>query len=212
MLSDLKKVAVIVGLTAISSSAIAETATDTIEVYAGLAPVLELVCSDVKFGVWRVPTRTGGGVTTITLSDNDSAEAGGDTTGVALVNLTRNPAAQPAAGSCAFTGSAATAGDTAMAVSMAATEATTGAGTLTSGTMVSDRDEDYGVGISFPVLAAGLGFTLSFPTTTAIDANGAGSFKIAGVLTIPETIVPNNYGAYKQNGTITVTVNDGVGD
>ncbi|MFU8785590.1 hypothetical protein, partial [Aliidiomarina sp.] len=34
----------------------AETASDTIEVYAGLAPVLELTCTDVHFGVWRVPT------------------------------------------------------------------------------------------------------------------------------------------------------------
>lgn len=188
----------------------AETATDTIDVYAGLAPVLELVCSDVKFGVWRVPTRTEGGVTTITLSDDNTTAVATNTTNVALSGAA---IAQPAAGSCAFTGSAGAAGETAMDVSMATTvtSASTAAGELTGGTMIAATSNEYAA-LDAATTAAALGFELSFPTTTAVDSNGAGSFKIAGVLTIPETIVADNYGGYKQDGTITVTIDDGVGD
>lgn len=189
-----------------ATNAAAETASDTIEVYAGLAPVLELTCSDVKFGVWRVPTRTEGGVTTITLSDDNTTAVATNTTNVALSSA---EIAQPAAGSCAFTGSAVATGETAMGVSMAATEATTGAGTLTAGTLIAAANNVY-ADINGASAGAALEFTLNFPTTTAVDSNGAGSFKIAGVLTIPETIVADNYGGYKQNGTITVTIDDGV--
>lgn len=190
----------------------AETATDTIDVYAGLAPVLELICTDVKFGVWRIPVRSLNGTTTITLTNNAGATehaVGGNDTGVSLSDAA---AAAPALGSCAFTGSVATEGAETMGVTMATTVtgATMAGGSLTGGTMVSAADNEYVAGLSFPVTAAALGFTLSFPQLTAVDANGEGSFKIAGVLTIPETIVPNNYGGYKQDGTITVTINDEV--
>ena len=194
-----------------ASNAAAETATDSVEVYAGLAPVLELVCTDVKFGVWRVPVRDEGGTTTITLAENDDATVGGpNVTGVALSNAA---GAEPAAGSCAFTGSGATAGADAMSVSMTTTVvgATAADGSLTGGSMIAAANNEY-AGLDAPDTAATLEFTLSFPTATAIDENGAGSFKIAGVLTIPEDIVTDNYGGYKQDGTINVTIDDGFGD
>lgn len=189
----------------------AETATDTIEVYAGLAPVLELICTDVKFGVWRIPVRSSNGTTTITLTDNAGATeyaVGGNSTGVAKSAAAE---AAPTLGSCTFTGSVATEGSETMGVSMATTVtgASVASGSLTDGSMIAAADNDY-AGLDGADTAAALEFELSFPGLTAVDENGAGSFKIAGVLTIPEDIVTANYGGYKQNGTITVTINDDV--
>lgn len=211
-----KKVTAIATMVAagFATNVAAETASDNINVYAGLAPVLELMCSDVKFGVWRVPvgSRTGG-ATTITLTDGGSGATefaiGGSTTGVAVSGAAE--AAAPALGSCAFTGSVADAGETAMGVSMATTvtgASTDDVGSLTGGTMVAAGADEY-AGLAAPeTVNTGLGFTLSFEPATAISVSGEGSFKIAGILTIPDNIVAGNYGGYKQDGTITVTIND----
>ncbi|WP_404400533.1 hypothetical protein LG288_11090 [Idiomarina seosinensis] len=40
-----------------SGKAAAETATDDVQVYAGLSAVLKIECTDLNFGVWRVPLR-----------------------------------------------------------------------------------------------------------------------------------------------------------
>ena len=84
MLANLKKVLVIVGLTAVSGSAIAETATDTIEMHAGLVAAITFSCTDLYFRVRRVSPANivadhhGGyvseGVHTVTFNDT----AGGD--------------------------------------------------------------------------------------------------------------------------------------
>jgi len=74
--------------------AAAETATDTIDVYAGLAPVMELSCSDVNFGVWRVPTGTrSGGATTVALAtDSTTSITAGSSTNIALSANYEDPA------------------------------------------------------------------------------------------------------------------------
>lgn len=90
----------------------AETATDTVEVYAGLAPVLEMTCSDVNFGVWRVPTGDRSGTTTVTLDASSVATAtvtGGSTADTA-VSLSGDYAIA-AAGTCNVTGSTVTSGN-----------------------------------------------------------------------------------------------------
>ena len=66
----IKKTAVALAMlaTAGSSSVFAATTTANIDATAGLQPVLSVTCTPVKFGVWRIPTRSSGGTTTITLS------------------------------------------------------------------------------------------------------------------------------------------------
>ena len=193
-----------------SGKAAAETATDDVEVYAGLAPVLELVCSDVKFGVWRVPVRTSGDVTLITLTADNVVAVTGNAAGVAKSEAND---AEPAAGNCTFTGSSAEASEDGMVVTMVVggSQASVADGNLTNGAMVPTANNEY-AGLLMPVSSASLGFSLSFPQSAAIGSDGSGSFKITGILTIPETIIAANYGAYKQAGVISVTIDDSVGD
>ncbi|WP_404400527.1 hypothetical protein LG288_11075 [Idiomarina seosinensis] len=194
-----------------ATNAAAETATDTIDVYAGLAPALELTCNSVKFGVWRVPVRSSGGVTTINLNDDGSSNATTTTaTNTDKVALKTDTDSQPELGQCSFTGSSAPESATGMAISFATSSSAAGtasAGAVADGTMIAAPNNEYADidGASTP---AALVYDLSFPTTTAIASDGTGSFVIEGVLTIPETIAIANYGAYKQDGTITVTIDD----
>ncbi|MGL5369918.1 MAG: hypothetical protein ACRDBF_02660, partial [Plesiomonas shigelloides] len=50
----------------LSGQASAQPSSDTVDAYAGIAPTLELTCSDVNFGVWRMSTGTRGGATIVT--------------------------------------------------------------------------------------------------------------------------------------------------
>ena len=207
MLSSLKKAVVVVGFSAVSASAIAETATDTVEVYAGLESVLKLECSDINFGVWRVPTGIRSNSTTVYLAENGDTEAkvsnnegAAADTAVSLSMIYDTPSASTCTvtgsqvGGEAITGTASFLGDS-------------GSGQLVPGT--------YTGATNYPAAAitdAGLfGFTyvLSFSQTAVpIAADGTATFTISGRMNIPSPVATNNYGAYKSLNTVSIQFDD----
>ena len=204
MLSSLKKVAVVVGFSAVSANAMAETATDTIEVYAGLAPALELTCSDVHFGVWHVPTGNRGGATNITLTRENDALAGDNAGRMALSENTAFNG--PQAGSCNVTGSSATTGN-GQAILVGESPQQTVSGTLAAIANVSDYK--FGT-ISIPSGGAGtMAYTLGVSNRhPPISETGTASFSIVGVLTIPNNITSDWFGGYKSSAPHLVQFDD----
>ncbi len=181
----------------LATTAQAETASTTVQVFAGLAPVIQLTCTDVNFGTWRVPTGAGA-VTTITLDGaSDIAIAAGAITNVAL-STTRNTSAN---GVCTVTGSLKTAGN--------------GAATLTGGTASFSANTGSTGFMDESVTAPNtaletLGYVLALSSTTPAISAGGASFKIGGVMTIPVGLVSANYGDYKAP-TVTVSFDDANG-
>jgi len=186
----------------LATTAQAETANTTVEVYAGLASVMELTCSDVNFGVWRVPTgtRTGSssGATTITLNDADSATVtAGSSDKVALSNAWT----APKTGTCNVTGSARTDG---------------GSGTASLSDASGNFATSVGTGFenesidapSTPLSEGSFTYALTLSSTTPeISGTGTSAFTIQGTMSIPDNLVADNYGGYK-SADITVTFDD----
>ena len=183
-----------------SSNSFAETASDTVDAKAGIQPAMELVCTDVSFGVWRIPARTGA-ATTITLDKGTGdVAATGNTTRVA--QSTANASWLHNRGTCTLSGSTAANG-AAVTISMTGNNAMPfdAANATTTGF----------VGLNAPTTAVtGMQATLDAPATVTLGAGGTATFYIGGVLTIPGTISANNYGGYKTTTSATVTANDGV--
>lgn len=195
-----------------ASNVTAETATDTVDVYAGLAPSLELTCTDVHFGVWRVPVRDGGGSTTVTLTAGTfntgnstfptSEAVTGNDTGVALSSNFD----EPQVGTCLVSGSAAADGTTGTAslpdLSGAALAPITDVADYVFGTINIPTSSD-------PDL---LPFSLTLSSTSPTINSGETQFAIAGAVTLPANITVGQYGGYKYSDSVVVTFNDGVGD
>ena len=201
-MNKLSKIAAAVAVLAAfaSTNTFAETASDTVDAKAGIQPAMELVCTDVSFGVWRIPARTGA-ATTITLDKGTGdVVASGNTSRVA--QSTANASWLHNRGTCTLSGSTAAngasvtitmSGNTAMPFD-AANSTTTGF-----------------AGLNAPTTAVtGMQATLDAPATVTLGAGGSATFYIGGVLTIPGTISANNYGGYKTTTSATVTANDGV--
>ena len=193
----IKKTAVALAMlaTAGSSSVFAATTAANIDATAGLQPVLSMTCTPVKFGVWRVPVRSTGGTTTITLSTtSDTAAPSGNTNGG--VAMSAAAAFLSARGLCTVVGSTA-ADATAMTITL----------TASATSMGSDGASVY-TGLGAPTTAAtGMSTILSAPSTSAITNSGT-TFYVGGTLTIPQTIVAGNYGAYKTTTPVVITVDD----
>lgn len=180
-----------------ATGAQADTASDSVDAKAGLQPALELSCTDVSFGVWRVPIRSAGGATTITLdASNDTVAASVNTTRVA--QSTSHASWTHSRGECTVAGSTA-ADNTNADVSISGATAMPFTATDAAGTGF--------VGLAAPGTAAALAANLTVPATTKITS-GASSFYVGGVLTIPQNIVSGNYGGYKTTESATVTVDD----
>ena len=201
-MNKLSKIAAAVAVLAAfaSTNTFAETASDTVDAKAGIQPAMELVCTDVSLGVWRIPARTGA-ATTITLDKGTGdVVASGNTSRVA--QSTANASWLHNRGTCTLSGSTAAngasvtitmSGNTAMPFD-AANSTTTGF-----------------AGLNAPTTAvSGMQATLDAPATVTLGAGGSATFYIGGVLTIPGTISANNYGGYKTTTSATVTANDGV--
>jgi hypothetical protein len=182
-----------------------DTVSATVNAKAGLSPVLSLTCSDVNFGVWRVPVRSAGGTTTISLdvSANTSAGAttptvGGNTTNVAAASGYEVPEASI----CTVNGSN----------NVSSTIQTT----IANNTGLSFGPSTHN-NLKNPNTAAALTADLALKGAgVAIGATGSGTFRVIGVLTIPETIAEVNYGGYStrsggndgEGNAATVTVTD----
>lgn len=193
----IKKTAVAAALLAAAgaSPVFALTTTADINATVGLQPVLLLTCTPVKFGVWKIPARSGGGTTSVTLTTgSDTAVASGNTSGGVALSATAGYTS--ARGVCSLIGSSAP-DATLMTISLSASSASLG----------SDGASAY-VGLAAPATAVtGLSTVLTAPTNSAITT-GSAVFYVGGVLTIPDTIVAGNYGAYKTGTPVTITVND----
>ncbi|MBN2644308.1 MAG: hypothetical protein JXR59_02420 [Desulfuromonadaceae bacterium] len=166
-----------------AGTAVAETTTDTIDVYAGVSSVMELNCTDLNYGVWIVPTGSRGNTTVVTLtSDNNTSITSGSSTGIAL---SANYAA-PAASSCTVTGSTAADGTTGQ-VNF------TGTGTFVANTGGTGFNAE-----SIPAPSAALTtfyYALAHTTPTAMSS-GATSFTVHGTINIPDGLTTANYGGY----------------
>ncbi len=179
----------------ISTGAMAESVTSSIDAKAGLQPALEMTCTPLSFGVWRVPVRTGTGVTTITLDAGaNSVTAGGELNRVAKSS---NGAWIHNKGVCTVSGSRA-ADNTLASITV----------NSSSGTNMAF----IGDAASFTSLAAAntpadLRATLDVPTSSTFQT-GATTFNIGGVLTIPGTIIAANYGGYKTSTAASITAAD----
>ena len=193
MLVGLVVVALSLGL--FVGQAAAETATDTVDVYAGLAPVMEMSCEDVNFGVWRVPTASRSGANTVTLSDAGATAVTGTGTSTNIA-LSSNWLA-PQAGSCTVTGSTAVNGTVGVVAISSAT-----------GSFVGNDDSGFEAeGIAEAVTVVS-GFTYELASTTPVGmVAGATSFTLHGTMEIPDSLIAANYGGY-QSPSITVTYTD----
>jgi len=166
---------------------------------AGLAPLTNVVCDGVNFGVWRVPVRTSGGSTVIglTVSANNAA---GTTSSVLTGNVTNVGSASgynaPEAGTCRVTG--------------ATTISTTLPTSISNNVGLAFTSSNH-ESLRTPNVLAALSATLSLGGVgVVIDATGAGSFRVIGDLTIPQAIIANNYGGYITSTSATVSVTDAV--
>ena len=166
-----------------AGTAAAETATDTVDVYAGLAPVLELSCTDVNFGVWRVPTGDRGDTNTITLAANNNTTVQGSGMSTRIALSTTYNSEPPFAGSCTVAGS--NAADDAEGSAFLS---------VTSGTLIGTTGNSYSSQNTAPTDAAILTYTLAVSDATPAISSGAASFNITGVMTIPQVLVVANYG------------------
>lgn len=190
-------VAVSLGL---SQTALADTATDELEITAGLTEALTLSCDTaLSFGITRLGDldRGGSNETTITVAAADgSISVGGTDTGVT--------AGSGQAGECNISGSSAA--QNADVMVQIGGEDVGNASTTLNG----DNDAFSGLGEPTPALSLGVaGFELD-PVTPQIDGNGAATFNIGATLTIPGTVIEANLGGYSNE--VTISVDDGFGD
>jgi hypothetical protein len=156
---------------------------------AGLLPVLQLVCTDIDFGVWRVQTRDSVQASTVELDDKDTTTLGGQAVGLSKANTTR----QPVAGTCTVSGSQAGNGQK-IKVSLAS-----------AADLDFDGSNDSDLGR--PNAAATMRANFSVPNTVTVNG-GSGSFKVWGKLTVPARIIRENYGAYVSIAPVQVQVID----
>jgi len=176
-----------------------QVVTASVNARAGLAALTAVTCDDVNFGVWRVPTRTTGGSTLITLTVSANNASG--TTSAAVTGNSTNVGT--ASGYIAAT---------------AATCTVTGA-TNVSATLPTAITNNVGLAftssthetLTAPTTLSALTATLTLGGTgVVIDSTGSGSFRVVGVLTIPQAIVSANYGGYRTSTSATVSVTDSV--
>lgn len=207
MPKNIKYVSLVACLVGFSSSTIAETATDTIDVYAGLADVLKLECSDINFGVWRVPTGNRSNSTTVFLAANGDTEAkvsnsegAAADTAVSLSTIYDTPSAS----TCTVTGSQV--GGEGITGTAAYVD-DSGSGQLVPGTYTGAAN--YPAAASTDVGLFGFSYILSFSQTAVpIAADGTATFTISGRMNIPNNVATNNYGAYKSLSTVSIQFDD----
>ena len=167
-----------------------------VDATAGLQPLYSLDCHGVDFGLWYVPLRSSGGVTFITLTV-DANNATGATTGTATGNTTlvglesRYP---PKAGTCYITGSST------LSISLRPS---------ISQNVAMEMGGLNLYGKASPTVQAVVVADLALADNARVLVSaGAGSFRVVGTLTIPETIVAGNHGGYQTKGEGMITVTD----
>ena len=162
-----------------SQTALAEEATGTLAINAGLSEAMTVTCGTaLNFGITRVQLSDYSGDNTIVVAATGGATKGGTGTGVTV--------GDGAAGECSVSGSSETTGT--ITVSF-----TTSEGNITLSKDSNSADLKVG----------------TFTTTDgdALQLSGGGTtFNIGGTLTIPDNLTLENMGDY--TGEVVVTVTD----
>lgn len=168
----------------------------SVDTRAGLVPLYSLDCHGVDFGLWYVPIRSSGGKTfiTLTVSANNAA---GATTGTASGNIAEvslYSGYPPKAGTCYILGSPS------VSLSLKTSIAQNVAMEMGGLNLYTGR---------IPTIQAEVIADLALTDDARVPVtNGAGSFRVVGVLTIPETIVLGNHGGYQTKGEGRIIVSD----
>ena len=174
-----------------------QVVTASVNARAGLAPLTSVTCDDVNFGVWRVPVRSTGGTSIVTLTVSANTAAG--VTTAAVTGNTSNVAVAggyivPTAATCVVSG---------------ATNISTTLPTAISNNIGLSFGSSTHESLRVPPTLATLSANLSLAGTgVAVDATGAGAFRVVGELTIPQAILAANYGGYRTSTAATVSVTD----
>lgn len=211
-----------------SGKAVAETATDDVEVYAGLMPIMKLECTDLKLGVWRLTLGSSGNEFRIGVDRNNNPliafPSGNPWLNKKGVSLSQEPNAAPQIGQCNLTGSAAAEGVIAIP---RAFQTGTG-GDVNRSEMLSHQMSEYSlndltlVAVSADNVYADLPqpvdlnktfkFTVRIPTGSFIDADGAASFVVWGDFIISRQTVDNTiFGGYVSESPVSILIDDRVG-
>ena len=183
-----------------NNNAYAESATDRVDAKVGLQPALALECSDISFGVWRIPARN---ATQTKLSlDFLKGEilASGNVSKIAhsIANLSW----LHQRGICILTGSNAVRGSN-VAVQLSQNTAME----FDSANYVTTGFE----GIRAATTAVpGMQATLNAPSNVKIGFNGTAIFFVGGEITIPGKITAENHGGYRAKRPVIVSIDDGV--
>jgi hypothetical protein len=190
--------ATLTALTALPAQA-QQVVTASVNARAGLAPLTAISCDDVNFGVWRMPSRTTGGSTVITLTVSAN-NASGTTTATVTGNNTNVAVASgynaSLAATCAVTG----------ATTVSATLPTTITNNVGLAFISSNHEN-----LATPSVLSAMVATLTLGGTgVVIDSAGSGSFRVVGVLTVPQAVTTTNYGGYKTSTSATVSMTDQV--
>ena len=190
--------ATLTALTALPAQA-QQVVTASVNARAGLAPLTAISCDDVNFGVWRMPVRTTGGSTVITLTVSANNASG--TTAAAVTGNSTNVAV-----ASGYTG--------ATAATCSVTGATTVSATLPTSitnnvglAFISSNHES----LATPSVLSAMVATLTLGGTgVVIDSAGSGSFRVVGALTVPQVVTATNYGGYRTSTAATVSMTDAV--
>lgn len=174
----------------------AETATDrSVNAVAGLHPMIELSCTPVNLGVWRVPKRNAGGPTQIML-DIDRIQQGVQVLqNTAVARASAHADWEPAFGVCTLTQSRALDHSSAVV-------------TIKNNRLLKAvPDADAFTAIPAGRANSALRIDVYAPTLARIS-NGTSTFLIGGGLTIPEKITDADYGAYRSAIRTLISVDD----
>lgn len=178
--------------------------TAQINAVAGVAPILSLVCSDVDFGVWRIPVRNGPRQTKVTLAHSNN---GGSTT-IATLSEHVDGVAQASTFGQAEVGTCTVSGSQHPRQRIGASILGTGELVLAPASksrLPPAAQRAQGISVSL---------RLSEPTVL-IDQDGRGVFTVVGDFMIPAQIRSENHGGYSTQAfdpenTLIVTVRDEV--
>jgi hypothetical protein len=190
--------AIVVGSLAIQAQAQVETSSAILGVSGTSEPAMVIACTDVNFGVWRVPLgRRSGGATVISLdTDGNTRIDSGSTANIALAG----GRSAPAYSLCTVSGSNAASGSQGEASLIGASGAFAGNISGTSGFESELTAAPVGALTSMT-------YSMALSNTVPSIQNGAASFKIHGTITIPDGLALDSYGDYK-SPTVEISFDD----
>ncbi len=182
----------------------AEQASSSIQIYAGLEPVMTFECTAINFGVYQV-ARGDRGISEPTRASLSKANASsqaaiaftkGNNNKIALSN--KPEYGQPQAGTCTVRSSQVRNGS--LYITRDPVDSTAMA--------FSEGSNPFASGLALAKTKAnGIEGYATVPTTVTTNSDGDGVFTIVGELDIPNNLTADNYGSYKAPA-LTITVSE----